>query len=473
MSLFKQQPKNQEATQNFPVPDNPDLRSQQANESGDQQNQQQYFQDVTEYPVNTAPASGTEDNLYSSSSNSDPIAMPNSAPVPNEQAFPNVNEWQATEEQLNNLEDQAGNLKRILKDQLLNSRTFYNQKLQSTTVVNDAYSADLQQIQQINDSLKRWFGTDAISGSIAFDSARKYFIMSENLFTDTDQRQNNMADLNYFLDDYGILPTMMTISYDEDLTGKWQDYINAGIVNPESNLINIYQYFQNENQANTPAALRKGTIEISPHARVENDAENNIDRIYEGNSLIMRVVKDLNNHPAQIFHYFDDILLSLDHLDVQGNNLLTQFFDKNDAQHILREHYYRLDGSLAVIKSFQDTEPYVQVMNQANVLVQAFNTEQDFIAWWLVNKILDEQTTIILPIDSPILPILLDYPDASYQVIPYITNYHKQEALVDKLLARNLEAGPGILVNDQQAQLKISELTQGQVNVSVVSDTNA
>lgn len=457
------QPTQQMPVQNPPVDDQ---NAPQANNSG-------YFQDVAEYPVQNPTAQNNDTNLYHSSNFNKPNVTVNEVTEKTASKNTGWDQWRQTEEQLTNLKSEQQELKHVLKGQLLSSRTFYHQTLQRKQESDDPYAQnvnyDLQQIQQINDSLKRWFGTDAISGEVMFEKGQQYLVLEERLAQPDDESTDDLANLNFYLDSFHVLPNLVTLNFDEELAANWQDNLDAGVVNPESQLLNLYQYFQTEADAKANVKRSGMGIEISPHARVETDSQQNIDRIYERDSLVMKVVKDEDGQPANIYHYYNGQLLSLDYLNEAGINLVTEFFDSRAKDQLLRKNFYRLDGTLAVILNYQESQPRVQIFNHNNSLVQAFETEQDFAAWWLVNKVLNDKTTIIVPLSSPVCMILLEYPDANYQVMPYIDDVKQQQTEVSQLLPLTERLSAGILVKSADDQKRLSELTQGQVNVSIVN----
>ncbi|UQS81943.1 hypothetical protein MOO45_07070 [Bombilactobacillus folatiphilus] len=431
-----------------------------------------YFQDVEEYPVQN------DKNLYRSSNFNQPdVEVSEMNDSSTQETNSDWDQWRQTETKLLNLNSEQGQLKRLLKGQLLTSRTYYNQSVQRKQESSEPYkqnvSGDLQQIKQINDSLKKWFGTDAISGEVMFEAGRNYLVVGDKLADPNDAASDALADLNYFLDSFHILPNLVTLNFDEELEANWQDYLEAGVVNPETQLLNLFQYFQLEDNAQSTAQRSGMGIEISPHAVVKTDSERNVDHIYERDSLVMKVIKDDQGNPANIYHYCHNNLFTLDYLDAAGNNLITQFYDPNTSQKLLRKHYYRLDGTLAIIESTQETEPQVQVFNHNNLLVQSFNSEADFEAWWLINKVVNPETTVIIPLESPICNVLLEYPDADYQVLPYIDDVEKRSVEITRLLPLADRLSAGVLVTSTNDQARVSQLTKGKVNVSVIPSADA
>ncbi|KJY60747.1 hypothetical protein JG30_14360 [Bombilactobacillus mellifer] len=451
----------------------------------------QMFQDVPGYPVQkqaapeaaTAPQNGQPNvNMGFPTNNQQQMVQtpPSTATVPTQQplqpSFP-PDDWENTEQDLKDLDAQRAQMKQQLRSELLQSRSHYNQLIQNKLNYgnqNNDIQLETTKVKQINRTLRAWFGTDQMSGEIVFDSQRKYFILQESFLDQNDSQRGYLANLDYFLDDKTILPAIVSLNYDEELMKHWQTYLDDGIVNPDAVLFNIYRSFQNDEEYETvTAAQKQGLIEISAEARVETDKDNNVDYIYEKNKLIMKVVKNEAGNPLNIYHYHDDRILSIDFIDDQGINMVTQVMDPHDANNVLRESFYRPDHSLAIVKSGVAGEPYIQIFNQANIMIQTFDNEQSFILWWLANKVLDEQSTIIVPVSSPMCRILLKQAQNQFQVIPIVDNWRQETQEISNLLAHPDLLQDGIIVFDTDAQKQIDKLTRGKINVSVIPEAMA
>lgn len=508
MALFKHGKKQQPKSEPNQQSNNQQQPSQAANNfpPNNQPAGNQYFQDVPDYPVNNSTANTQPLRSMPERNSAAQPAAPTGSPAPQQaprtdspannpanqplQQRPlstqspaavshphgSLENWEYTEKQLKELESHQKELKSQLKVQLLSSRTFYSHLIQSKQSVHldrGAIELEVQKIQRINDTLRYWFGTDMISGDVFFSHDRKYFIVQPGLLDPENQKREQIADLAYYLDDHNVLPSVITLDYDENLYGRWQSYLDDGIVNPESNLVNIYDYFQTEGLQGTKPIQGPNTgIEISPQAHVENDDENNIDRVYLGNDLVMQITKDIEGRPANIDHYHDNEVISSDYLDEQGINRLTKVFNPRNPEEIMDEFYYRLDNSLAIVKSKMNGEPYIQVMNRSNILVKSFDTEQDFIVWWLAEKILDDNSTIIVPLSSPIHQALLEQSNGHFKVLPFVDNYANEQTQLANILDNTQLLSDGILVNSEDAQQEVSQASQGKVNVSLITNSN-
>ncbi|MBA1434274.1 hypothetical protein [Bombilactobacillus bombi] len=428
-------------------------------------------------PVNPAPTGSlASNNNVPTPPNQRPLST--QAPASVDHPYGSLENWEYTEKQLKDLETKQEELKSQLKIQLLSSRTFYSHLIQSKQSVHldqSAIDLEVRKIQRINDTLRRWFGTDMISGDVFFDHNRKYFILQEDLLEADDNQRERLADLAYYLDDHNVLPSIITLIYDENIDARWQAYLDEGIINPESEMLNIYNYFQTGDiKAPQPLQGPNTGIEIGPQAHVESDQEHNIDRVYNGNTLVMKITKDLAGRPATINHYHDGEIISTDYLDEQGINRLTQVFNPKDPNKVMDEFFYRVDNSLAIVKSYVSGEPYIQVLNRSNIMVKSFDTEQEFIVWWLSEKALDDNSTLIVPLSSPVYQLLLEKTDLKFKVLPYVDNYETESQQLANILdnAEQLNLKEGILVNNEEAQRQISQSTQGKINVSIIPSPN-
>ncbi|NVY96373.1 hypothetical protein HU830_04195 [Lactobacillus sp. DCY120] len=436
--------------------------------------QSTFFQDIPDYnaPQKAAPSPSNSDEFSHSSSVAPAPSTDNSAaekaPLPAE-----LDEWKVTERKLETLNLQQTELKQQLRSQLLSSRTFYNHILKMKQPVGDTndLASETENIEQINETLRKWFGTDQMSNEVLFDSQRKYFILQSNLDHVADAKRQALANLNYYLDDYQIIPAVVSLNYDLHLFDRWQEYLDDSIVNPEAMLYNLYQSFQidlNNNGPEEKIAI-DGLIEISAQAHVETDEEHHVDQIFEQGQLIMRVVKDENEQPINIYHYHNQVLLRVDFLDKMGFNMMTQVMNPKNPQAVQRAIFYRRDHSLALLQSNVPGEPYIQVFSRTNILTRIFDNRSEFVSWWLDNKLLDDFSTLIIPASSDLAIQLLEQTDFEHDILVAVDNWEQESNQVASLLQKEHKHLVGILVPDEEIQQKVDQLSNCEVNVSVVS----
>src|SRR5699024_7785752 len=150
--------------------------------------------------------------------------------------------------------------------------------------------------------------------------------------------------------------------------------------------------------------------------------DDNTDKIINSdNELIMEVSRDNDQNLQVIRHYKSSKLLSRDIFDVNGVISATQFYDHHDPNKVVRENFYRQDGTLVMIKSYTDDEPLIQLFTPGNVLINTFESDDELIVWWLKHQALRQvSATIFVSIDSKYYKELLDLRTAGFEIIPVI-----------------------------------------------------
>ncbi|MQS52676.1 hypothetical protein [Companilactobacillus mishanensis] len=353
-----------------------------------------------------------------------------------EQTVPakNNNDWEGTETQLDSLKSQETTLKDQLRHELLSSRSYYNYVLSSLGDDQDNARAQTNdQIDKINTSLKKWFDSDEMANEIFLDPNRNYFIFHDHLDINPDDGESQMwRQLTDTFNDHGFLANTITVSYDDMANQTWADYQNSGLVNPNSYLLNMYNDLQGRNQN---VAVSPAEIPFEDNYRIEHDNEKNIDKVYDDDNLIMEVARDNKNQLKIIRHYDDRKLLSRDIFDVNGVNSATQFYDPQNPNRVIRENFYRQDGTLVLIKSYTEDEPFIQLFSRGNVLISTFASDEDLIFWWLKNQALrNMQATIFVSIDSHFYKRLLGLRKYSVEIIPIVMTQDQNAGVVTNLL---------------------------------------
>lgn len=354
------------------------------------------------------------------------------APVqPNQ---PDNEDWEYTEQSLQNTLDQSADLKSQLRSQLLADRSYCNHLLR--TVGSDQVDERRQatdRINDINDSLKEWFGTDEMANEIYLDPNTNYFVFTDDLPANPDSNVTAMwQQMTMTLADRGLLANAISVTYNDQIDATWMNYQNAGFVDGNAYLLNMYNDLQgrNLNVSITPAE-----IPFDADYRVQHVTDK-VDKILDANDkLVMEVSRDSNHQLQIIRHYKDDQLLSRDIFDVNGVISATQFYDHRNANKVVRENFYRQDGTLVLIKSYTGDEPYIQLFSEGNVLISTFDSDEDLIVWWLKNQALKQSTsTIFVSIGSDFYKKLLSLRDSGIEVIPIVMKQSENADQISNLI---------------------------------------
>lgn len=446
MSFFDKNKKNDDANDNFSNFDDND--SQLNNQfSSVPPFPQQAATSATSAPIEPDPQqgpavdngqSGTDFSQgdFSNSSSVQPDGPELNGYYYEEQPVPEKdnNDWENTEADLQGIIEQENDVKKQLRHQLLSARSYYNYVLRS--LGDDQANARKEtsdQVENINASLKKWFGSDEMANEIFLDPNRNYFIFSDHLNNDPSDNERQMwRQLTHTFDDHGFLANTITVSYDDLANATWADYQNSDLVNPNSYLLNMYNDLQGRNQN---VSVSPAEIPYEDDYRIEHVDDKNIDKVYDDDHLIMEVARNNRGQLKVIRHYDDRKLLSRDIFDVNGVNSATQFYDPQNPNRVIRENFYRQDGTLVLIKSYTDEEPFIQLFSSGNVLISTFDSDEGLIFWWLKNQALrNMQATIFVSIDSHFYKKLLQLRNSGIEIIPIVMTQDQNAGIVTDLL---------------------------------------
>ncbi|AKP67232.1 hypothetical protein [Companilactobacillus ginsenosidimutans] len=400
-------------------------------------NSESHITDNVPDPQNSVtPETHPADNNFSQNTSVQPDGPELNGYYYEEQPVPEKdnNDWVSTEEDLQGIINQENDVKKQLRYQLLSARSYYNYVLRS--LGNDQENARTEtnsQVEKINTSLKKWFDTDDMANEIFLDPNRNYFIFHDHLEVNPDDGERQMwRKLTKTFDNHGFLANTITVSYDDLANQTWTDYQNSDLVNPNSYLLNMYNDLQGRNNN---VAVSPAEIPFEENYRIEHDTDKNIDKVYDEDNLIMEVARNNRGQLKVIRHYDKDKLLSRDIFDVNGVNSATQFYDPQNPNRVVRENFYRQDGTLVMIKSYTDSEPFIQLFSQGNVLISTFKNDEELIFWWLKNQALrNMQATIFVSIDSIFYKKLLELRKYSVEIIPIIMTQDQNAGIVTDLL---------------------------------------
>lgn len=344
------------------------------------------------------------------------------------------NEWQYTEQNLQNTLDQSADLKSQLRSQLLADRSYCNHVLRNTSSDQiDERKQATDRINSINASLKDWFGTDEMANEIYMDTDRDYYVFSDDIAANPDSLVTSMwQQLTKTLQEKGLLANTISVTYNDQVDQTWMNYQNAGFVDANAFLLNMYNELQgrNSNITVTPAE-----IPFDENYRVQHVSDK-VDKILNADDKLIMEVSRSANHQLQIIrHYKNNSLLSRDIFDVNGVISATQFYDHRNANKVVRENFYRQDGTLVLIKSYTSEEPYIQLFSEGNVLISTFDSDEELIVWWLKNRALKQSdATIFISINSEYYKKVLSLRDYGYEVIPIVMKQSENSEVVSSLL---------------------------------------
>ena len=391
---------------------------------------------------------------------------------PEQQPIDNSNdEWQYTEQDLQNTLNQSADLKSQLRSQLLADRSYCNHVLRNTgSDQADQRRQVSDRITEINASLKEWFGTDEMANEIYLDESRNYYIFTDDLAANPDSDTSKMwQQLTTTLASKNLLANAISVTYNDQVDQTWMNYQNAGFVDGNAYLLNMYNELQGRNM-NTP--VTPAEIPFDADYRVQHVSDK-VDKILNADDKLVMEVSRSANHQLQIIrHYKDNSLLSRDIFDVNGVISATQFYDHRNANKVVRENFYRQDGTLTMIKGYTADEPYIQLFSEGNVLISTFDSDEELIVWWLKNQALKQtDATIFVSINSEYYKRLLTLRDSGFEVIPIVMKQSENAEVVSDLIDGKDKVS-AVLAGSDQVNTYLNKNSKNKLDITTLKDVD-
>ncbi|WP_125567072.1 hypothetical protein [Companilactobacillus insicii] len=387
-------------------------------------------------------------------------------PVPEAE---DAQDWKYTEDYLQDTLAQGENLKSQLRHELLADRGYCNHVLRSVgsdqTEVRDNAA---ERITKINTLLRKWFDTDEMANEIYLDPNRNYFIFTDQLDANPENEVSKMwQQVTGTLAGHNLMANAISVAYDDQVNQTWMNYQNAGWVDPNSYLLNMYNDLQGRsmNMAATPAE-----IPFEESYRIQHISDKTDKILDADDNLVMEVSRTANQQLQVIRHYSNGKLLSRDIFDANGVISATQFYNHHDPNKVIRENFYRQDGTLVLIKSYTNDDPYIQLFTQGNVLISTFDTDEDLIVWWLKNQALRQvNATIFVSIDSVYYKKLLSLRDNGFEVIPVIMTQSQNAKVITDLLSGKDQV-TAVFAGTDKVNSYLNKNSKIKMDISTLSD---
>lgn len=382
--------------------------------------------------------------------------------------------WQDTEAQLHEIDHQRDQLADDLREELLSARGLAKYQLRQlnrptaqaeTAPVDDQQAAALtKQIATLNQKLNHWYGTDKMANEIYFDADRPYLLLNNGLVRKPNpQQQKSLQRLKKLFQDKTIRPTQVTIDYDDLLQPTWARYQKEDLVQPQTKLMNLFQ----DLQSRTKQEGRKANqLVFAPGFKVETTDQGK--KVYDPDGKLTMIID--YRHNGKLFtvrHFLNETLLSRDLFDHEGVISATQYYAADQSQKVVRENFYRPDGTLAIVKSYLKDEPYIQVLGPSNVLMAVFDSDLELITWWFTHRVLQPNSVVIVSIDSVLYQSLLETQDQGIEVIPLVSALDLASPQLQDL-AQHCNGIESILVADQSIKQYLEQHTQIDLDITVI-----
>ncbi|KRO00336.1 hypothetical protein [Companilactobacillus kimchiensis] len=378
-------------------------------------------------------------------------------------------EWQYTEQSLQSTLDQSSDLKAQLRSQLLADRSYCNHILRNVGSDQvDARKQATDQISSINASLKQWFGTDEMANEVYLDNNREYYVFTDDIAANPDTTVSSMwQQITMTLSDKGLLANAISVTYNDQVDQTWMNYQNAGFVDGNSFLLNMYNELQGRN---TNVPVTPAEIPFDADYQVQHTSDK-VDKILDADDKLVMEVSRSANHQLQIIrHYKSNSLLSRDIFDVNGVISATQFYDHRNANKVVRENFYRQDGTLVLIKSYTADEPYIQLFSEGNVLISTFDSDEELIVWWMKNKALKQtDATIFISVNSEYYKKMLSLRDNGIEVIPIVMKQSENADAVSDLI-EGKDKVAAVFVGSDQVNTYLNKSSKNKLDITTLKE---
>ncbi|GEO79217.1 hypothetical protein FD29_GL000466 [Companilactobacillus mindensis DSM 14500] len=378
-------------------------------------------------------------------------------------------EWKYTEQNLQSTLNQSADLKAQLRSQLLADRSYCNHVLRNTgSDQTETRKQATDRISSINASLKDWFGTDEMANEIYLDTDRDYYVFSDDIAANPDSLVTSMwQQLTKTLQEKGLLANTISVTYNDQVDQTWMNYQNAGFVDGNSFLLNMYNELQGRNSNVTVAPAE---IPFDENYRVQHVSDK-VDKILNADDKLIMEVSRSANHQLQIIrHYKNNNLLSRDIFDVNGVISATQFYDHRNANKVVRENFYRQDGTLVLIKSYTADEPYIQLFSEGNVLISTFDSDEELIVWWIKNRALKQsEATIFISINSKYYKRILSLRDYGYEVIPIVMKQSENSEAVSNLI-EGKDKVTAVMAGSDQVNTYLNKNSKNKLDITTLKE---
>ncbi|WP_099973927.1 hypothetical protein [Lactobacillus terrae] len=389
--------------------------------------------------------------------------------IPQDNPLQNDVQWELTESDLESLIEQTKNTKSQLRHDLLFDRSFCNHVLKNADNTHEDQRREAEKrIETINASLRRWFGSDKMANELFIDGGRSYYTFIDKLpVTPTKDNTQIWSQLTELLSLNGVMPNFITAQYDNELEEKWQSYQAQGYFLQDSFLENVYDDLQErdiyENVAgvNVPFEDTYYVETVSPE----------LDQVFDDNNkIVMEISRNENQQISVIKHFRNEKVVSIDYFDNREVLSYTQFFDKKDEKKLVRENYYREDGTLVLIKSFDEDGLNIQLFTSSNVLLEEFSSEEALVSWWLANKVFKGiPVSIFVPVSSVYYNELLKLRNYGFEIIPVVMSVNKFTEKVERII-NDADKITAIVAGSDKVNEYINQKSKQRIDITTIRE---
>lgn len=324
------------------------------------------------------------------------------------------------------------------------------------------------QLENTKKKLEHYFQVTESVNEVVLDQEARYFVFERNFDrTPSAEQKAALQATAATFKQAQVAPTYITVDYNDYLQTTWHDYQQQGLLAPNAQLLNLYQSLQDSDQ---------------PQAAADNIIPQNDDWQYtKDEATHSELVRDQNNQPVMqlkrrdddtlwyVLYYSQGKVIKRDVFDLEGQLSATQYLDQNNANRVVSENFYRTNGSLVLVKEYNENEKEtIQLLNEAGVLLEVFSTENELIIWWLKNMVFtNNHSQLLINTASDFYDYLVENKPEKVDLLPVIADLEQQSTLANNILTG--KAGVRNLFLLQQSDYeKVIETSQISLNASVL-----
>ncbi|WP_416353592.1 hypothetical protein ACNAN0_00985 [Agrilactobacillus fermenti] len=278
------------------------------------------------------------------------------------------------------------------------------------------YQAKLQQVKTLQAT---YFNGSTFVRPLSFNPRVSYYILSPDLKADLSEVDRfSLRRLKETFSAHGVTLNAITTAYNADLTHVWASYQDTGLVAPKAKVINMYQDLQTS-AMETPVQR----VPVPDQPNWIHHIDGNSEVITDQHQTKIMTIRRREDHSLWLItYYFNSQPIKRDIFDTHGQLSATQMIDKKDGQSVTSETFYRDNGSIALVKEYDHDSVQIQLLNEANILMNIFTSEQELISWWLTNRVFKTDSCIVLGLTDPLLAQLSKLHLQHLELLPLVTD---------------------------------------------------
>lgn len=371
----------------------------------------------------------------------------------NQQLLNSINETSANASEIKN---QIAQLERQIQDNSQQRKQNIAQLTSQLSSVSNELTAQNNHLVTVNKSIKQLdnkiqttFNSEHLVRDIKFNPEKTYAILQPS--TDESGKQTG-----------AIYDFVSKNSDNKVITLTNQGFNNLSSI--DTSVIDLYHDLQ---QSDSPTSKRV-SVQDKPEWKTEKlDGKT---KISDDNDKLLMIVNFDNNLISSIDYYTDDKINKTNVYNHDGILSKVKFY--NDKESIIEETFYRTDGSTVLTKQFESEQlTSIQLFDDDGLQTKVFSSENDLIKWWFENSTKNYKNLVLIgdPTDDTFKALSADA-DLKADTLVYLDNVHSNIGRIRALL-HSKPVIYDILVNTQDDLQSIEDITDRDINVSVITDT--